>query len=79
VVFLLQELFTVEELYEAAGLLIGESRMPYEYEETPEQILERIKLDIRRLEKNLKKENGQKKVKGTSVSGFSHLLPVLFF
>ncbi|MDP6043881.1 MAG: HNH endonuclease signature motif containing protein [Dehalococcoidales bacterium] len=34
--------------------------MPYEYEETPEQILERIKLDIRRLEKNLKKENGQK-------------------
>mgnify|MGYP004129110421 FL=1 len=35
--------------------------MPYEYEETPEQILERIKLDIRRLEKNLKKESGQKK------------------
>lgn len=45
-----------EELYQAAGY-IKEARIPNRFDETPEQMLANIKLNVRRLEKNLKEQN----------------------
>lgn len=44
-----------EELYEAAGY-IKEPKLTYDYEPTAEQLLDELKLNIRRLEKKLKEE-----------------------
>ena len=47
----------VEELYQAAGY-IREAKVPYNSDKTPEQILEDLKLGIRRLEKKIKEREG---------------------
>ena len=46
-----------EELYVAAGY-IREAKTAYDYEENPQQILDTIKLHVRKLEKKLKDHNG---------------------
>lgn len=48
-----------EELYHAAGY-IKEARIAYRYDETPEQILDNMKLQLRRLEKKLKGNDNAK-------------------
>jgi transcriptional regulator with XRE-family HTH domain len=64
----LAETFAIhpEELYVAAGY-IKEARTTYNYNETPEQILERLKLDIRRLEKHLIAEDRGKGIEEAKV------------
>jgi transcriptional regulator with XRE-family HTH domain len=52
-----------EELYRAAGY-ISEVRAPYDYKETPEQVIDEIKKDLRRLEKMLPQKEQEKKKEG---------------
>jgi transcriptional regulator with XRE-family HTH domain len=48
-----------EELLAAAGYIIHEEKVIYDYKETPEQILESIKLKLWRLEKKLREGEKQ--------------------
>lgn len=51
-----------KQLYEAAGY-IKEAKSDYDLRETPEQVLDNIKLNVRRLEKMLENQKEEEKEK----------------